>query len=82
MTINADDVDVSVDLDVRRRAGWLPENHDTLESWLHSHRKRAEVKAEQSERSSDSVSARYVVSAALRTVATTTITTMLRRHAK
>ncbi|MEY8018221.1 phosphatidylserine decarboxylase family protein [Mycobacterium servetii] len=49
MTINADDVDVNVDLDVRRRAGWLPENHETLESWLHGHRKRAELKAEQTE---------------------------------
>ncbi|MFY2859600.1 phosphatidylserine decarboxylase family protein [Mycobacterium sp. THU-M104] len=49
MTVNADDVDVSVNLDVRRRAGWLPENHDALESWLCGHRKRVEVKGGQNE---------------------------------
>jgi phosphatidylserine decarboxylase len=47
MTIHADDVDVSADLDVRRRAGWLPQDHDELESWLAGHRKRVEVKGEQ-----------------------------------
>ena len=49
MTINADDVDLTVDLDVRRRAGWLPQDHDELESWLAGHRKRAEAKREQVE---------------------------------
>jgi phosphatidylserine decarboxylase len=49
MTINTDDVDVGVDLDVRRRAGWLPEDHDELEAWLSGHRKRAEVKGQQTE---------------------------------
>lgn len=44
MTINADDVEFSVDLDVRRRAGWLPQDHDELESWLAGHRKRVEDK--------------------------------------
>jgi phosphatidylserine decarboxylase len=49
MTTNADDVDVSVDLDVRRRAGWLPRDHDELEAWLSGHCKRAEEKREQTE---------------------------------
>jgi phosphatidylserine decarboxylase len=43
MAINWDDVDVSVNIDVRRRAGWLPQDHDDLESWLAGHRKRAEA---------------------------------------
>ncbi len=33
--------------DVRRRAGWLPENQDELESWLDGHRERATAKGEQ-----------------------------------
>lgn len=49
MTTHADDVDVSVGLDVRRRAGWLPADHDDLESWLAGHRQRAEAKAQQVE---------------------------------
>lgn len=36
-----------VDVDVRRRAGWLPRDHDELESWLSGHRKRVEAKGEQ-----------------------------------
>ena len=34
-------------LDVRRRAGWLPEDQDDLESWLAGHRERAEARGEQ-----------------------------------
>src|ERR1700753_1807263 len=33
--------------DVRRRAGWLPESQDDLESWLDGHRQRAEARGEQ-----------------------------------
>src|SRR5579871_379525 len=33
--------------DVRRRAGWLPEDHDELESWLDGHRDRVEARGEQ-----------------------------------
>src|SRR5580704_17115524 len=33
--------------DVRRRAGWLPEDQDDLESWLEGHRERAEARGEQ-----------------------------------
>jgi phosphatidylserine decarboxylase len=32
------------ELDVRRRAGWLPEEQDELESWLAGHRARVEAK--------------------------------------
>src|SRR6202020_896980 len=32
---------------VRRRAGWLPEDQDELESWLDGHRERAEARGEQ-----------------------------------
>jgi phosphatidylserine decarboxylase len=32
--------------DVRRRAGWLPESQDDLESWLDGHRERAEARGE------------------------------------
>lgn len=49
MTIHADDPDVDDDLDVRRRAGWLPKNHDDLESWLAGHRKRVEAKGDEIE---------------------------------
>ena len=34
-------------IDVRRRAGWLPEDQDDLESWLDGHRERAEARGEQ-----------------------------------
>jgi phosphatidylserine decarboxylase len=34
-------------VDVRRRAGWLPEDQDDLESWLDGHRERVEAKGEQ-----------------------------------
>ncbi len=33
--------------DVRRRAGWLPDDQDDLESWLAGHRERVEAKGEQ-----------------------------------
>jgi phosphatidylserine decarboxylase len=33
--------------DVRRRAGWLPDDQDALESWLAGHRERVEAKGEQ-----------------------------------
>src|SRR3984885_6546501 len=33
--------------DVRRRAGWLPEDQDDLESWLDGHRERGEARGEQ-----------------------------------
>lgn len=36
----------SEDVDVRRRAGWLPTGQDDLESWLEGHRERAEAKGE------------------------------------
>jgi phosphatidylserine decarboxylase len=34
-------------VDVRRRAGWLPHDHDDLESWLAGHRERVEARDEQ-----------------------------------
>ena len=34
-------------VDVRRRAGWLPEDHEDLEAWLDGHRRRVEDRAEQ-----------------------------------
>jgi phosphatidylserine decarboxylase len=34
-------------VDVRRRAGWLPEDQADLESWLAGHRERAEARGEQ-----------------------------------
>ena len=34
-------------VDVRRRAGWLPQSQDDLESWLTGHRQRVEAKGEQ-----------------------------------
>ena len=34
-------------MDVRRRAGWLPENQDDLEAWLAGHRERTEARGEQ-----------------------------------
>ena len=34
-------------IDVRRRAGWLPESQDDLEAWLDGHRERAEARGEQ-----------------------------------
>jgi phosphatidylserine decarboxylase len=34
-------------VDVRRRAGWLPEDQDELESWLAGHRERVEARGEQ-----------------------------------
>src|ERR1700678_1467631 len=34
-------------VDVRRRAGWLPEDQDELESWLDGHRERVEARGEQ-----------------------------------
>ena len=33
-------------VDVRRRAGWLPEDQDDLEAWLDGHRERAEARGE------------------------------------
>jgi phosphatidylserine decarboxylase len=36
-----------VDVDVRRRAGWLPQDHDDLESWLAGHRELVEASGEQ-----------------------------------
>jgi phosphatidylserine decarboxylase len=33
--------------DVRRRAGWLPDSQEDLESWLTGHRERVEAKGEQ-----------------------------------
>ena len=33
--------------DVRRQAGWLPDDQDDLESWLAGHRKQVEAKVEQ-----------------------------------
>ncbi len=33
--------------DVRRRAGWLPQDHAALESWLTGHWKRVEARGEQ-----------------------------------
>ncbi|HEY1419755.1 MAG TPA: phosphatidylserine decarboxylase family protein, partial [Candidatus Dormibacteraeota bacterium] len=34
-------------VDVRRRAGWLPEDQDDLEAWLAGHRERVEARGEQ-----------------------------------
>jgi phosphatidylserine decarboxylase len=34
-------------LDVRRQAGWLPDDQDDLESWLAGHRERVEARGEQ-----------------------------------
>jgi phosphatidylserine decarboxylase len=34
-------------MDVRRRAGWLPDDHDDLESWLAGHRERVEARGDQ-----------------------------------
>ncbi len=34
-------------VDVRRRAGWLPEGQDDLEDWLAGHRERVEARGEQ-----------------------------------
>jgi phosphatidylserine decarboxylase len=34
-------------VDVRRRAGWLPEDQEDLESWLDGHRQRVEARGEQ-----------------------------------
>jgi phosphatidylserine decarboxylase len=34
-------------VDVRRRAGWLPQNQDDLESWLDGHRQRVEARGDQ-----------------------------------
>ena len=34
-------------MDVRRRAGWLPEDHDQLEAWLAGHRMRVQARGEQ-----------------------------------
>jgi phosphatidylserine decarboxylase len=36
-------------VDVRRAAGWLPEDHEDLESWLAGHRERVEARGEQVE---------------------------------
>jgi phosphatidylserine decarboxylase len=33
-------------VDVRRRAGWLPEDQDLLESWLTAHRQRVDTRGE------------------------------------
>ncbi|MFZ0973962.1 MAG: phosphatidylserine decarboxylase family protein [Solirubrobacteraceae bacterium] len=33
--------------DVRRQAGWLPENQEDLETWLDGHRQRVETRGEQ-----------------------------------
>src|SRR3954468_20385482 len=32
--------------DVKRRAGWLPDDQDALEAWLAGHRERVEAKPE------------------------------------
>ncbi|MBV8294757.1 MAG: phophatidylserine decarboxylase associated domain-containing protein, partial [Mycobacterium sp.] len=34
-------------VDVRRRAGWLPDSQEELESWLSGHRRRVQAKGEQ-----------------------------------
>ncbi len=34
-------------MDVKRRAGWLPADHEALESWLAGHRDRVEARGEQ-----------------------------------
>src|SRR5579884_4275461 len=36
-------------VDVRRRAGWLPEDHDDLEAWLEGHSRRVEDRGERIE---------------------------------
>jgi phosphatidylserine decarboxylase len=36
----------SHEVDVRRRAGWLPDDQDDLESWLAGHRERVEARGE------------------------------------
>jgi phosphatidylserine decarboxylase len=36
----------SAGVDVRRRAGWLPDDQDSLEAWLAGHRERVETKGE------------------------------------
>ncbi len=36
----------SNDVDVRRRAGWLPEGQEELECWLSGHRRRVQAKGE------------------------------------
>jgi phosphatidylserine decarboxylase len=33
-------------VDVRRQAGWLPDNQDDLESWLAGHWERVEAKGD------------------------------------
>jgi phosphatidylserine decarboxylase len=33
-------------VDVRRQAGWLPDDQDDLESWLAGHRERVEARGE------------------------------------
>ena len=38
---------VVTELDIRRRAGWLPDDQDDLESWLAGHRERVETRGEQ-----------------------------------
>ncbi len=45
VTSSPDEVDHQ--LDVRRQAGWLPEEQDDLESWLAGHRERVEARGEQ-----------------------------------
>jgi phosphatidylserine decarboxylase len=37
----------SHEVDVKRRAGWLPEEQDDLEAWLAGHRERVEARGEQ-----------------------------------
>jgi phosphatidylserine decarboxylase len=37
----------SHDVDVRRQAGWLPDDQDDLEAWLAGHRERVEARGEQ-----------------------------------
>jgi phosphatidylserine decarboxylase len=34
-------------VDVRRRAGWFPDDQEDLEAWLHGHRQRVEARGEQ-----------------------------------
>ena len=34
-------------VDVRRRAGWLPDDQEDLEAWLDGHRQRVEARGEQ-----------------------------------
>src|SRR4030081_3545494 len=35
------------EVDVRRQAGWLPQEQDDLEAWLAGHRERVEARGEQ-----------------------------------